>query len=74
MILVTCSAVTAAKEANVGGGESGVMCRKLSEVEKIECIFSLLASTPSPLLKPLSIAPYPLTTRYTPSINERTII
>ena len=32
MILVTCSSVTAAKEANVGGGESGVMCRKLSEV------------------------------------------
>ena len=38
MILVTCSSVTAEKEANVGGGESGVMCRKLSEVEKIECI------------------------------------
>ena len=41
MILVTCSSVTAEKEANVGGGESGVMCRKLSEVEKIECIFSI---------------------------------
>ena len=39
MILVTCSSVTVEKEANVGGGESGVMCRKLSEVEKIECIF-----------------------------------
>ena len=39
MILVTCSSVTAEKEANVGGGESGVMCWKLSEVEKIECIF-----------------------------------
>ena len=45
MILVTCSSVTAEKEANVGGGESGVMCRKLSEVEKIECIFSVKNST-----------------------------
>ena len=36
MILVTCSSVTAEKEANVGGGESGVMCQKLSEVEKRE--------------------------------------
>ena len=35
MILVTCSSVTAEKEANVGGGESGVMCRKLSKVGKI---------------------------------------
>ena len=43
MILVTCSSVTAEKEANVGGGESGVMCRKLSEVEKIECIFSIFS-------------------------------
>ena len=45
MILVTCSSVTAEKEANVGGGESGVMCRKLSEVEKIECIFSIFSRT-----------------------------
>ena len=29
----------------MGGGESGVMCRKLSEVEKIECIFSVKNST-----------------------------
>ena len=43
MILVTCSSVTAEKEANVDGGESGVMCRKLSEVEKIECIFSIFS-------------------------------
>ena len=43
MILVTCSSVTAEKEANVGGGESGVMCQKLSEVEKIECIFSIFS-------------------------------
>ena len=27
----------------MGGGESGVMCRKLSEVEKIECIFSIFS-------------------------------
>ena len=39
MILVTCSSVTAEKEVNVGGGEYGVMCRKLSEVEKIEYFF-----------------------------------
>ena len=25
----------------MGGGESGVMCWKFSEVEKIECIFSI---------------------------------
>ena len=43
MILVTCSSVKGEKEANVGGGESGVMCRKLSEVEKIECIFSIFS-------------------------------
>ena len=43
MVLVTCSSVTTEKEANVGGGESGVMCWKLSEVEKIECIFSIFS-------------------------------
>ena len=41
MILVTCSSVTAEKEANVGGGESEVTCRKPSEAEKTECIFSI---------------------------------
>ena len=25
----------------MGGGESGVMCWKFSEVEKVECIFSI---------------------------------
>ena len=25
----------------MGGGESGVMCWKFSEIEKIECIFSI---------------------------------
>ena len=39
MILVTCSSVTAEKEAKVGGGESGVTCQKPSEAEKTECIF-----------------------------------
>ena len=43
MILVTYSSVTAEKEANVGEGESGAMCQKLSEVEKIECIFSIFS-------------------------------
>ena len=28
----------------MGGGESGVMCRKFSEVKKIECIFSIFFS------------------------------
>ena len=43
MILVTCSSVTAEKEANVGGRESGVTCRKPSEAEKTECIFSIFS-------------------------------
>ena len=27
----------------MGGGESGMMCWKFSEVEKIECIFSIFS-------------------------------
>ena len=27
----------------MGGGESGVMCWKFSEVEKVECIFSIFS-------------------------------
>ena len=28
---------------NMGGGESGVMCCKLTEAENIECIFSIFS-------------------------------
>ena len=41
MILVTRSSVTVEKDANMGGGESGVICCKFRKVEKFEHIFSI---------------------------------
>ena len=44
IILVTLSSVTVEKVENIGGGESGVMCCKLTEAENVERIFSIFFS------------------------------
>ena len=43
IILVTSSSVTVEKLGNMGGGESGMMCCKLTEAENVERIFSIFS-------------------------------